>query len=181
MTRRLLVPVLLLVLALAAGRVAASTIFGSGAPGDPREGEVERVVDGDTIRVDLPGDDRTVRVIGIDTPEVAREDRPGACYGDEARAFARTMLEGRTVRLTFGVEELDRFGRTLATVQVLDGPAAGRDLSLALARGGYARALAIAPNTANAAAVADAVAEARRARRGLWAACGPARAFPRRG
>jgi hypothetical protein len=72
-------------------------------------------------------------VIGIDTPEVAREDRPGACYGDEARAFARTMLEGRTVRLTFGVEELDRFGRTLATVQVLDGPAAGRDLSLALA------------------------------------------------
>jgi endonuclease YncB( thermonuclease family) len=53
MTRRLLVPVLLLVLALAAGRVAASTIFGSGASGDPREGEVERVVDGDTIRVDL--------------------------------------------------------------------------------------------------------------------------------
>ncbi len=181
MARRLLLPALLVVAALLAGRVVASTVLAPETAGDPLEGRVERVVDGDTVRVDLPDDDRTVRVIGVDTPEVAHDGRPGACYGDEARAFVRSVLDGRRVRLTIGVEERDRFGRTLATVRVLDGPAAGRDLSLALARGGYARALAIAPNTANAREVARAVAEARRARRGLWGTCGAARAFPGRG
>ena len=179
--RRLLIPVVLVVLAVVAGRVAAGTVLSPTPSGDPLAGRVDRVVDGDTLRVDLPGDDRTVRVIGVDTPEVARDGRPGACYGDEARAFTRSLLDDRQVRLTLGAEPIDRFGRTLAAVRLLDGPGAGRDLALALARGGYARPLAIAPNAANAPAVAQAVGEARRARRGLWAACGAARAFPGRG
>ena len=181
MARRLVLSVVVVLLALVAGRVVASAVFGPAAAGDPLEGRVERVVDGDTLRVDLPGDDRTVRVIGIDTHEVAHDGRPGACYGDEARAYTQSLLDGRRVRLTLGREEQDRFGRTLATVRVLDGPSPGRDLSLALARGGYARPLAIAPNTANADEVARAVREARRARRGLWASCGSARAFPGKG
>ena len=49
---------------------------------------VTDVVDGDTIRVDLPTGIETVRIIGIDTPEVVHPTEPEACFGAEASAFA---------------------------------------------------------------------------------------------
>lgn len=139
------------------------------------------VADGDTFRVALPGGEETVRVLGVDTPEIAHGDRPAGCFGAEAAASARGWLQGRTVRIERGAEPVDRFGRTLARVTPVDGPLAGRDLASALAEAGLARTLAIEPNTRDAAALARLVAVARRARLGLWGACGFARAFPGKG
>ena len=51
------------------------------------------MLDGDTIVVD----GTHVRVIGIDTPEIAH-DAPAACYGDVAAAFVRDALLGQRVR-----------------------------------------------------------------------------------
>jgi micrococcal nuclease len=162
----------LIIVAVGAGYVAGTSDDDPAAPG-----RVSRVVDGDTIVV---GDEH-VRVIGIDTPEIAHDGEPAACYGDEAAAFVREAIAGRRVVLTVGREPRDRFGRLLADVRPQEGPLAGRDLAEVIAERGFARTLAIAPNDHAAATLARLVDDARRARRGLWAACGFAQAFPGRG
>jgi micrococcal nuclease len=167
----------LAIVALAAlGGWQAADLSRSGARG--WSGRVTRVVDGDTIHVAVEGGERIVRVIGVDTPEIAHPDRPGACFGPEAAAFTRRLLDGRRVDLEPGAERVDRYGRSLAAVSVRDGPGAGRDLATALAAAGMARPLPIPPNTANAAAVSALVARARSSGAGLWSACTFATAFP---
>lgn len=145
---------------------------------DPGLASVETVVDGDTMRVDIQGREETVRVVGIDTPEVARGDQSAACFGDEAAEATRQWVEGRTVRLEPAREQRDRYGRLLASIEPVDGPIGGRDLARALALGGYARVLTIAPNGDDAPTIEEYVGRARSAPRGLWGTCGFARAFP---
>ncbi|HEY6780776.1 MAG TPA: thermonuclease family protein [Thermoleophilaceae bacterium] len=121
---------------------------------------VERVVDGDTLR--LAGVGR-VRLIGIDTPEVEGHVEP---CGEAASAFvARLLAPGTRVRYRVGVEQRDRYGRLLAYVRLPD----GRSLQRLLLERGYARPLTIPPNVERAAAFAAAAQEARAARRGIWA------------
>ena len=87
---------------------------------DPLAGTVIEVVDGDTIRVELPRGIETVRIIGIDTPEVVHPTEPEACFGAEATAFAKDTLEGETVTLEPDPtqDERDRYDRLLAHVLV---------------------------------------------------------------
>jgi micrococcal nuclease len=134
---------------------------------------VLRVIDGDTFTALVGGTAQRVRVIGIDTPEVAHGGAPAACFGDQARRFAQAFLGGRTVVLVPGPEPRDRYGRLLARVEV-----GGVDYSRELARRGLARTLAIPPDTSDAPELQRLVAAARRARTGLWGACGFASAFP---
>jgi micrococcal nuclease len=125
-------------------------------------GVVERVTDGDTVR--LVGVGR-VRLIGVDTPEVYGQSE---CFGREASAFVRRLLPpGASVRYRVGVEPRDRYGRLLAYIWLDD----GHFLNLALAERGYALPLTIPPNVDHAAEFVAAAREARSARRGLWAAC----------
>lgn len=79
---------------------------------------VERVVDGDTIRVQGVG---AVRLIGVDTPETVDPRKPVQPYGREASAFTRMLAEGKIVRLEFDWQRADRYGRTLAYVYLPDG------------------------------------------------------------
>jgi micrococcal nuclease len=126
------------------------------------------VVDGDTIEVSVAGQRETVRLIGIDTPETHHPTEPVQCFGPEASEATRALLpDGTRVRLERDLEPRDHYGRLLAYVYRVD----GTFVNLELARQGAADALSISPNTAHAAAVRAAVAEARRAERGLWGAC----------
>lgn len=81
---------------------------------------VIRVVDGDTLHVLLEGDDVTVRLIGMDTPETVKPDFPVECFGPEASEFAKEALSNRrvTVELDASQGVTDRYGRTLAYVWV---------------------------------------------------------------
>jgi endonuclease YncB( thermonuclease family) len=79
---------------------------------------VERVIDGDTIVVQGVG---TVRLIGIDTPEGVDPRREVQPFGREASEFTKKLTEGKTVRLEYGRERTDRYGRTLAYVYLSDG------------------------------------------------------------
>ncbi|RWZ68077.1 nuclease [Labedella populi] len=93
---------------------------------EAEEGEVVAVVDGDTIDVQLPDGEARIRIIGIDTPEIARE--PGEtsdCYADEARTSVNDLLYGRTVELRSDPtqDDVDRYGRLLRHVLV-DGKSA---------------------------------------------------------
>jgi micrococcal nuclease len=132
-------------------------------------GRVTYVIDGDTVVVRLDSQDQVhVRLIGINTPEIAHFGKPGECFGIRAASLTRRLALGRRVVLQAGRERHDRYGRLLAYVRVLGGP---DDLERTLLVRGAARTLAIAPNVDRAAAYAGLEAAARSAGRGLWGAC----------
>ena len=129
---------------------------------------VARVVDGDTIEIELDGDREDLRLIGIDTPETVKPGTPVQCYGPQASTFTHRLLEGRTVRVVFGVERRDVYGRLLGYVSL-----GGRMVNAMLVRRGLARTLTIPPNDRFAPLFRRLAIQAARAGRGLWDACGP--------
>ena len=129
---------------------------------------VVRVIDGDTIEIEIEGRGEDLRMIGVDTPETVKPGTPVECFGPQASAFAHRLLEGRTVRVTFGVERRDRYERLLGYVRL--GP---RMVNEILLRRGLARTLAIPPNDRFAARFERLEMSAARAGRGLWGACRP--------
>ena len=85
------------------------------------EYQVTRVVDGDTIEVNYNGTEEKVRLIGIDTPESVHPDKEkNSEYGKQASEYTKNLLEGKTVRLEFDVQERDSYGRLLAYVYIDD-------------------------------------------------------------
>jgi micrococcal nuclease len=117
---------------------------------------VERVADGDTFYC---RDGRKIRLIGIDTPELAQ--------GGDGRlaleALRRLLPQGRAVRLELDVAPRDRFGRTLAHVW-----AGGRLVNEAMVRGGWAVLYTVPPNVRYVRRLETAQQAARAARAGLW-------------
>jgi endonuclease YncB( thermonuclease family) len=121
---------------------------------------VEKIVDGDTVVGKTHG---TIRILGIDTPEV---DQP--LYGEARDALAR-LIAGNAVELLFDRTTRDSYGRTLAHVLV---PAAGDAKVIAgeeLLRAGLASVYIIPPNTLFADRFKAAQKEAVMQKRGLWA------------
>jgi len=84
---------------------------------------VTKVVDGDTIHVLINGKDQTVRLIGIDTPEVVDPRKPVQCFGKEASDKAKELLTDKNVRLEFDSSQgdFDKYERRLAYVFLEDG------------------------------------------------------------
>lgn len=124
---------------------------------------VQRVVDGDTLL--MVGGAR-VRLEGVDTPETVREDYPVEPWGPEASAFTKEFVRkaGNQVKLTFGNERLDDYGRYLAFVW--DGE---RMLNEELVRAGLAEARLgwnFSNNLKRRLRIAQE--EAQRAERGIW-------------
>jgi micrococcal nuclease len=129
---------------------------------------VTRVVDGDTIHVDVGGRDEDVRYIGVDTPESVKPGTPVQCFAKRASAFNKHLVAGEKVRLVRDAEERDRYGRLLAYVY------RSRDnlfVNARLVRGGYAVPLTIPPNVTHAEQFRTLAAVARRKGRGLWSSC----------
>jgi micrococcal nuclease len=129
---------------------------------------VARVIDGDTIVVRLDGGYEDVRLIGVDTPETVKPDTPVQCFGERASHFTKRLLEGRRVRLVFGVERHDVYGRSLAYVHL-----GRRFVEAMLVRRGLARSLTIPPNDRFAPLFRRLERRASLAGRGLWGACRP--------
>ncbi len=132
------------------------------------QGQVVRVIDGDTIGVRIGDRTERVRYIGVDTPESVKPGTPVQCYAKRASAANAALVAGRRVRLVGDVEHRDRYGRLLAYVY-RDGD--GAFVNALLVRDGYARTLTIAPNVAHAAEFARLARTARRDGKGLWRAC----------
>jgi micrococcal nuclease len=132
---------------------------------------VVRVIDGDTLVLRTRGRPARVRLIGVDAPETwLRRD----CFGAEAtRALRRLVPPGSAVRAAGDVEPRDRYGRRLLYLWTPRGVL----VNTALVRAGFARAMAVPPDTRYAAVLREAEDAARRARSGLWrpapAGCGP--------
>ena len=145
-------------------------------PGGYEDALVTRVVDGDTIEVEITGRvegpglgnsvigyEYDVRLLGIDTPESVKPDSPVECFGKEASAAAEAFLEGEDVRLVKDVEDQDRFGRILRYVYIGEEMANAR-----LVANGYASVFTYPPNVRHADLFVQLQKEARDADRGLW-------------
>lgn len=80
------------------------------------------VTDGDTIRVSVDGRSTSIRLIGIDTPEVRDPREPVQCFGREASRRAHELMDGTQVWLEYDPSQgrRDRYGRTLAYVWLND-------------------------------------------------------------
>ena len=126
---------------------------------------VTRVVDGDTIEVEIGGVEYDVRYIGIDTPETVHPSKPVGCFGPEASARNKELVQGKTVGLEKDVSETDRFGRLLRYVWV------GEEMvNAALVRDGYAQSSTYPPDVKHQQMFLDLQRQAREAGRGLWGA-----------
>ncbi len=129
---------------------------------------ITRVVDGDTVEARVGGRVEDVRYIGVDTPETVKPGTPVQCFGPRASAFNHRLVEHRRVRLVFGAERRDIYGRLLAYVYLDD-----RFVNASLVRRGLARSLTIPPNDRFAPLFHRLELRAARAGRGLWGACAP--------
>jgi endonuclease YncB( thermonuclease family) len=132
-------------------------------------GTVTRVVDGDTVDVALEnGPIERVRLIGIDTPETVDPRTPVQCFGHEASAHAKELLDGQTVFLETDPSQgdRDRYGRLLAYIWLLD----GRDFGEAMIADGFAHEYTYALPYAHQDAYRAAQDSAISAQAGLWSA-----------
>ncbi|ATG56680.1 nuclease [Brachybacterium ginsengisoli] len=102
---------------LAVGAAACEVIGGA----DDRTGQVVRIVDGDTLIALVDGEETTIRLLNIDTPETKDPDMPVQCLGPEATAFLEERLPaGTEIELDYDEERLDPYDRTLAAVYESD-------------------------------------------------------------
>ncbi len=75
--------------------------------------KVTRVIDGDTF---VLSDSTHVRMLGINTSEIAKFGKPTEPFADSAFHFIQKLIEGKQIKLTFGENTYDIFGRVLAYV-----------------------------------------------------------------
>lgn len=132
---------------------------------------VTHISDGDTFyaQPDAGGESLKVRLIGIDTPEIAHDADPAECFGEEAMALTSAQLLDRLVWLTFDSECADVYGRSLAYAIRGEGPTGF--FNRFLARQGYASALTIEPNDTYADDIEADVAQAKVEGLGMWESC----------
>ncbi len=94
-------------------RKAAININGSA--NCQEKGIVDTVIDGDTITLK---DGRTIRYLGINTPETNHLTKGLECFGAEATIRNTELVSGKEITLQCGNEDIDEYGRYLRYVYV---------------------------------------------------------------
>lgn len=130
---------------------------------------VVRAVDGDTIRVNRNGEEIVIRFIGLDTPETVAPDRPVECFGPEASARTKQLVEGGQVWLEYDEASglTDKYDRTLAFVW-LDQQTMLNEILIAE---GFAEEVTYTDGYAHQREFQAVEREAQAAGLGLWGAC----------
>ncbi len=120
-----------------------------------------RVIDGDTIRL---GDGRRVRFSAINTPEIARGNKPAEPFGEQAKKRLQQLIGDKTLLLRHDRRRRDKYKRLLSHVFLPD----GTNVQAWLLEQGLAIHSLEPPNLWRTDCYAAKEREARRARRGLW-------------
>ena len=124
---------------------------------------VSKVLDGDTIKL---SDGRSVRVLGINAPEITVGQKRGQPLGKESLANARQFINrsGNEIRLGFDVEKRDHYGRWLAHVY----DKSNRSLAAEQLRAGMAIQVSVPPNGAQENCLLNAESHAKEKSIGVW-------------
>lgn len=136
-----------------------------------QEVEVSRVIDGDTIEVQINNQKFSIRLIGIDTPESVDPRRPIECFGKEASLEAKRLLEGKKVYLEKDVSEVDKYSRLLRYVYLPISDGSLLFVNDYLIRQGFGNVLTYPPDIKYVDRFLEAQEEARENSRGLWERC----------
>ncbi len=122
---------------------------------------VLRVVDGDSVECEVEGAKQSIRLLGIDAPELRQ--RP---FGDRSAAALRALLPRQSeVGLELDVRERDQFGRILAYLWNEDGEL----INESMLHQGFAVVYILPPNVRYADQFRSAARDAQQNNRGLWA------------
>ena len=124
---------------------------------------VSRVVDGDTVILQLLDDEYRLRLIGIDAPETVHPQLPVQCYGEEASAYLTELIEEKFVQVEKDVSETDRYGRLLGYIWLGE-----TMVNEHLVREGYAFAVTFPPDVKYQELLQEAQEDARLNLKGLW-------------
>lgn len=117
---------------------------------------VVRVVDGDTLIVNIDSEEIRLRMLEVDTPEsVHVVEEKNNEFGETASMFTKSYIhEGDTVYLEYGPERVDKYSRLLAYVWLSDEVDLNKSEDIQkylynyiLVANGYARVTSYAPNT----------------------------------
>ena len=123
---------------------------------------VRYIYDGDTVHLD---DGRKVRLIGINTPELAHDNKPAELFAKQSKNLLNKLFSSdKTIKLIHGVEKKDHYGRLLAHGFLAD----GQNIQAELLKQGFARAIAIPPNTRLSNCYFELEHKARCSKSGLW-------------
>lgn len=87
--------------------------------------KVVRVIDGDTVEL---VDGRRVRLLGIDATELGYNGDSSESGAEAARDWLKGRLNGKQVKLRYGPDRLDRYGRTLAWIFLPTGELVNKEL-----------------------------------------------------
>lgn len=133
------------------------------APSSLPAAQVQRVVDGDTLRL---SDGRSVRMIGLNAPETGKKGQSAQPFAEAAKRRLQTLVDQSDGRVLLGIgqESADRYGRTLAHVY----GAGGDNLEAQLLAEGLGYFVAVAPNVSLVSCQQAAENAARKAGLGLW-------------
>lgn len=135
---------------------------------EPGYYKVTKVLDGDTIVVNMDGRAETVRMIGVDTPETHRPNTPVQCFGPEATDFTKRLIGQNSVRLQADALETnrDRYDRLLRYVYLPDNSLVEEKII----DGGYGFSYTQFPFSKSE-SFDRLESAAKQAAKGLWAAC----------
>lgn len=127
---------------------------------------IEHVYDGDSFRARVNGKNEKLRLIGLNSPEMGRDDRPAEHLSHAARDHARTLLKqsGYRVGLRYDRERRDRYDRLLVHVFLNNNDS----LTARMLEAGMGAQVVVPPNDWNADCFAEVERQARAQQRGIW-------------
>jgi len=137
-----------------------------------------RVVDGDTLKIIYLGQEESIRLLGIDTPDsrVNKKTKRDAKksgqdiktileMGKRATGYVKSLLRpGDLVTIEYDVQEKDRYGRLLGYIYLRS----GKMLNEEIVKAGYANVMTVPPNVKYKDRFLKAYQEAREGKKGLW-------------
>lgn len=121
---------------------------------------VESVIDGDTVKTAAGN---SIRLLGVDTPEINWGEGESDFYAQAARKFTVKNLKGKNVDVEYDIEKEDKYGRKLAYIFQN-----GENFNQKLLENGYATLMIIAPNKKYEKEFKQAVRNARQKQVGIW-------------
>ena len=126
-------------------------------------GVVKEIYDGDTLRLT---DNRKIRFIGVNTPELAHDEKPVEPLAVIAtEKLSELIPPGSRIGLRYGKSRKDRYRRTLAHVFRHD----GLNVTAEMIKQGYGFAIVVPPNDWQSDCYFRTEQQARNSSQGIWA------------